>query len=56
MNNTSITTATLDPIDEEILTTTVSDETLEAIASPDIDGPIARSSIPDSASNWHACC
>ncbi len=32
MNDTSITTATLDQTDEEILTTTVSDEALEAAA------------------------
>jgi hypothetical protein len=32
MNDTSSTTATLDQTDEEILTTTVSDEALEAAA------------------------
>ncbi len=38
MNDTSITTATLDQADEEIINTTVSDETLEAAAGTESGG------------------
>jgi hypothetical protein len=39
MNETSTTTATLDQTDEEILTSTVSDEALEAAGGTEHGGP-----------------
>jgi hypothetical protein len=53
MNDTSSTTATLDQADEEILTTTVSDETLEAAAGTERGGNFLH---PTLSSTFNYCC
>jgi hypothetical protein len=45
MNDTSITTATLDQTDEEILTSTVSDEALEAAGGTEGTGSTGTVSL-----------
>ena len=55
MDDTSITTATLDQADEEILTATLSDEALEAAACTETGRPFPSAS-PGTVSPWYSCC